>query len=58
MASSKWSAIVGFCFLPWYGSLQMTGVGALKSMQIPHDHLKRVLSKFIHEQSMVAINGC
>lgn len=33
----------------------MTGVGALKGVQIPHDHLKRVLSKFIHEQSMVAI---
>lgn len=36
----------------------MTGAGALKSVQIPHDHLKRVLSKFIHGHSMAAINGC
>lgn len=45
------------CSLPdgaplWNSAAYLSGVDDLKSMQTTHDHLKRILSKFIHKQSM------
>lgn len=37
---SKWSSIVGFCCLPWYSRLCLSGVGVLKRVQGPRVPLK------------------